>query len=171
MAQPTLEERLRRIEDRQALEDLVCRYAIAVDDQDWTAMAEILAAEAVLEKDPPIVGRDRVIASMRESRARMGLALHTPDYLLLTFDDDDHATGTAGAHIEVTMGGELVVGAMRYRDQYLRESGEWRIRCRSQEYFYVAPWTALGESLLSDLRIRWPGRAATMAHLGGLTTP
>ena len=39
--------RLRRLEDRAAIHDLVARYALAVDDHDYAALQGMYAADAV----------------------------------------------------------------------------------------------------------------------------
>lgn len=161
-----LEERLRRLEDRLELEDLVVRYSVAIDDQDFEALNDIYATDAVAEGSPPVRGREKVVDALRVARSNLGVTIHTPDFLLLDFESETAATGTQGAHLELAMGGEAVFGAMRYLDRYKKEDGRWWIVSREQKFFYVTPWQGLRDTLLSSSRIRWPGAEPAAAHLG-----
>jgi hypothetical protein len=154
-----IESRIRRLEDRAELEDLVVRYFIAADDGDYETLATIFSADARFSAGSFDGGSSRsaVVESLRASGASMGPTVHTPNYTLLTFKGDDSATGLIGAHLELSLGGRTMFGAVRYVDEYVRAEGRWQIRSRHMRTIHIAPWEDVGTSLTEELNIRWPG--------------
>lgn len=159
-----LQRRLRRLEDRAELEDLVVRYFLACDDDDWDALYEVFSADAEFAD---AFGRDQVVEVMRESRAEMGPSVHTPDATLFSFDeqDEDVARGVVAAHWELSIAGRTLYGAVRYEDEYARERERWRIRRRAIRIRHLGPWEEIASSLTSATPVRWPGRAPAPADL------
>ncbi len=157
-----LAARVRRIEDRFALQDLVVRYFNACDEEDYDALAETFATDAEFAD---AYGRDQVVEILREDRSTMGTTIHSPDSMLFTFTGEDTATGVIGAHCELARGGASLYGAMRYVDEYVRERGDWRILRREIRLFHIGPWTEIAESLTGDTPVRWPGRPPAPADL------
>ncbi|MDO8212567.1 nuclear transport factor 2 family protein [Conexibacter sp. CPCC 206217] len=159
-----LGRRLRRLEDRAELHDLVVRYFFACDDDDWDALSEVFSNDAEFAG---AFGRDQVVEVMAESRSEMGPTIHTPDGILFTFDegDDDVAHGVIGAHWELSVDGRTLYGAVRYEDEYVRERGSWRIRRRSHRVAHIGPWEEVATSLTTETPVRWPGRAPAAADL------
>jgi 3-phenylpropionate/cinnamic acid dioxygenase small subunit len=162
-----LEGRIRRLEDRAELQDLLVRYFLAADDDDYPALAETFASDATFTAGGFDGGSSRaeVVEFIRADRRNMGPTIHTLNYSLFSFQDDDHATGVVGAHLELSRGGSTLFGAVRYADQYVREEGRWRIRHRNMLTIHVGPWEQVGSSLTSELRVRWPGAAPQKADL------
>lgn len=156
-----LERRIRRLEDRVELQDLVVRYFIASDDDDYAMLASTFARDGVFSAGsfPGGVGRDAVVECLRSGRKMMGPTVHTPNYTLFTFKDDDHATGLVGAHLELSIGGRTVFGAVRYVDEYVRLDGRWQFSKRDMRTIHMGPWEDVGSSLTADLNVRWPGVA------------
>jgi hypothetical protein len=156
----TVEERLRRLEDRQELADLVVRYFNACDEQDFDAVAETFATDGEMGEG---YGRDQVAELIREDRSLMGPTIHSPDSMLFTFTDDDHASGVIAAHCELSRGGRTLYGAMRYLDTYVRERGTWRIATREVRMIHVGGWDEVGDSLSGEAPVRWPGEPPAAA--------
>jgi hypothetical protein len=156
-----LDRRIRRLEDRAELQDLVVRYFLAVDDDIYEALADTFASDATFSAGSFVGGRgrDNVVEFLRNDRLNMGPTVHTPNYSLFAFQDEDHATGTTGAHLELARGGRTLFGAVRYIDTFVREEGAWRIRAREMRTVHVGPWEDVGTSLTSELCVRWPGAA------------
>lgn len=102
-------------------------------------------------------GRHGIVDFIAASRAKMGLTVHTPNYGLYTFADDDHATGLVGAHLELVLAGQSLFGAVRYDDQYVRTHEGWLIERRDMRTVYIAPMTDLSDALQSERPVRWPG--------------
>lgn len=154
-----LERRIRRLEDRAELNDLIVDYFLASDGDDFEGIAASFTEDAVFSASgaPAGKGRAGITAFIRGARAHMGLTLHTPNYVRLRFEDDDHASGIVGAHLELVIGNETLFGAVRYIDAYRREDGRWRIAARDMRTIHIAPWSDVGEAMASATPARWTG--------------
>jgi uncharacterized protein (TIGR02246 family) len=156
---PSLEDRIRKLEDRAALQDLVADYFKATDDDDYAALAAFFTEDASFGASgfDGGGGRDGIIAFLRRARAGMRQTVHTPNYLQLRFTDDDHASGVVAAHLELGMGDQTVYGAVRYLDSYVRIDGRWQISSRDMKVIHIGPWADAGTSLSTQQNVRWPG--------------
>ncbi len=154
-----LEERVRRLEDRGELNDLVVSYFLAADGDDLEGVGNSFTDAATFSASGTIAaeGRDGIVDFIRVSREHMGLTIHTPHYAQFTFDDPDRARGLVGAHLELVLSGVAVFGAVRYVDAYERVAGEWRIHRRDMRTIHIAPWLEVGQSFESATPVRWPG--------------
>jgi len=158
----TVEDRIRRLEDRAALDDLVVRYFLAADGDDLEGVGDSFMPDATFASSGVInaTGRQGIVGFIAASRAQMGLTLHTPNYGLYTFTDDDHAAGLVGAHLEIVIASQSLFGAVRYQDQYVRTREGWLIASRDMRTVYIAPMNELGDAFQSNLPVRWPGVSA-----------
>ena len=156
---PLLEERIRRLEDRAAIQDLVAVYFRAADDDDYALMAQCFTLDARFEASgfEDAAGRDGIVAVLKAARAGMGQTVHTPNYVHIRFDGADAAQGLVCAHLELGLGEATYFGAVRYIDQYAREDGAWRIAVRAMKVVHMAPWSDVKTSLTIPLNVRWPG--------------
>jgi hypothetical protein len=154
-----IEDRIRRLEDRTALDDLVVRYFLAADDDNLQGISASFTEDATFASSGVVnaSGRQGIVDFIVASRAHMGLTVHTPNYTLYTFGDEDHATGLIGAHLELVLGGQSLFGAVRYEDEYVRAIEGWRIARRDMQTIHIAPWSEVGDALRSDFPVRWPG--------------
>ena len=155
----TLEERIRKLEDRAELHDLVIAYFRATDDDDYDIMAACFAPDArfVASGFDGGSGRDKVIEFLRAARAGMKQTVHTPNYVQIEFQGDDRATGLIAAHLELGMGDDTVYAAVRYIDAYRRIDDRWQIESREMRAIHVGTWDQAGSSLSTPLNVRWPG--------------
>ena len=140
----TIEARIRRIEDRQALRDLVGRYALAADNMDLGAMAALFTPAArfgTVDGSSLQAGRDAIIEYFR-GRFR-GPRFHTMNEHLVEWDesDGDRARGLVTGHSEAWSGEELYVAAIRYHDRYVRHDGRWLFDERLLGFLYLVPAT------------------------------
>jgi len=162
----TLEARVRRLEDRQELSDLVARYGRVVDDRDADALRELYAADAVFDAVAgPITGRDAVVDYYRQRFHAYGPSFHVPHSQTVEFLDDDEATGVVTAHAELAMPEGTFWVALRYQDRYVRGEGRWRFRERRVQQLYAMPLRELLDDLGAPDRLRWPGRPTAPADL------
>ncbi|WP_404478609.1 nuclear transport factor 2 family protein [Novosphingobium sp. BL-52-GroH] len=154
-----LEERIKRLEDRAALNDLVVGYFLAADGDDLEGVRSSFTDTATFSASGVLAGagRDAIVAFIKASREQMGLTIHTPHYAQLAFDGPDQARGLVGAHLELVLGGTAVCGAVRYVDEYHRVGEDWRIHSRDMRTIYIAPWQQVGDAFASDTPVRWPG--------------
>lgn len=155
----TLEDRVRRLEDRADLQDLVAAYFLATDDDDFEQLGASFASTATFAASgyPDSAGRADVVAFLKAARADMGQTVHTPHYVHLEFQSDDAATGVVVAHLELGIGGQTHYAAVRYLDRYRRENGGWVFAHREMRAVYVTAWADIGSALTTPLNIRWPG--------------
>lgn len=158
-----LEQRIRLLEDRAAISDLVVSYFLASDDDDSEGLAASFTEDATFSSSGQCnaTGRDEIVAFIKAARSHMGLTIHTPNYVQCRFETDDRATGLVGAHLELVLGGSSIFGAVRYVDKYLRKDGVWRFAARDMRTVHIAPWSDVGEAFASTTPVRWPGAQGT----------
>jgi ketosteroid isomerase-like protein len=151
--------RVSRLEDRVELEELVVRYFLASDEDDLDAIRGAFSNDASFAVSGHVLGTgpDGIVSFIVGQRENMGLTLHTPNYVLFTFEGENVARGLVGAHLELVLGGQSTFGAVRYQDEYVREDGRWRIRTRDMRTIHIAPWTDVAEAFASETPQRWPG--------------
>lgn len=153
-----LEERIRLLEDRAELQELVARYGRLVDDRDLAGVADLYTADAVFDSTHgPISGRDAVIEYYRGQLSRYGMSYHYPHSHAIEFTGPDEATGIVSAHAELAIGDTAFVVALRYLDDYRREGGRWLFHRRRALQLYAAPLADLPAVLCGTHRKRWPG--------------
>jgi hypothetical protein len=161
----SIEQRLRRLEDRAAINDLVVGYFLAADGDDLNGVGASFTDDATFSSSGVInaSGRQGIVDFISGARDHMGLTIHTPHYAQLAFDGDDAADGIVGAHLELALGENSVCAAVRYVDRYARVNDRWLISTRDMRTIYVAPWADVGEAFASASPVRWPGAAATVS--------
>lgn len=169
-----LEDRIRRLEDRVELLDLVAGYFLASDDDDLAALRECFCEDArfIASGFNGGAGREGIIAFLKEARAAMGQTVHTIHHAQISFPAPDEASGIVTAHLELGLGDETCLGAVRYFDTYRRVGGRWRIASREMKIVYLNPWKDMGSSLTQPLNVRFPGAPAQPSDLprpGGTT--
>jgi hypothetical protein len=157
-----LENRVARLEDRAEINDLVVRYFLASDGDDFATIAASFSSDATFASSGQLCGEgpEGIAEFIRGARTHMGLTIHTPHYVQITFDDADHARGLVGAHLELVLAGSTIYGPVRYVDEYVRVDGNWLIRRRDMRTIAIAPWAEFGAALESETPVRWPGSAA-----------
>jgi hypothetical protein len=154
-----LESRIRRLEDRQELWDLAARYCQVVDDRDIDGIVSVFSSDpTVKHADGSVGGRGpEGVRAYYEGRLKgVGVCFHYPHTQLVEFDGDDRASADVNSHAEMAVDGQMIVGALRYRDEYVREAGAWKIAQRTMRFFYLMPAIELPERLLGPDRKRWP---------------
>lgn len=163
----SLEQRVRRLEDRFAINDLVVRYATLLDDAQWDDLGELFTEDGVFASpNSTTTGRAAVVENFRVKHAPFPVTWHDPHGVVVEFDDDDRARGTVIGYAELANADDTVVTSIRYQDDYRRENGRWRFARRHVLSVYGMPVQehaagALGRSE----RKRWPGRPAGAAEL------
>jgi uncharacterized protein (TIGR02246 family) len=157
---------LGRLMDRAELQDLVNRYAMAVDDHDLAAVAGMYTEDACfVRRGRTAAGRAEVLSSLEKSMRRYGPTIHTTHALVISWDDENNARGVATGHAELALHGELMLAAYRYRDRYRREARGWRFAQRELRFIYGGPAAARPAIFAGELRLRWPDEPATAADL------
>ncbi|MGI9624386.1 MAG: nuclear transport factor 2 family protein [Acidimicrobiales bacterium] len=162
-----LENRVRQLEDRAEITQLVARYGPAVDDREYENLAELYTQESVFDTvGGRITGRDEVIAYYKMKGDEYGATYHYPVSVEVHLDGPDDAHGVVCAHAELSIGDEAVAVALRYHDTYQREDDAWRFQERNVKILYVLPFAELDSGLAAHDRVRWPGMPRAAAALG-----
>lgn len=161
-----LEARIRRLEDRAEITELVNRYALAVDDRDWAAIAQMYARDSVFDSVMGrFEGRDAVVAYYRDRTEQFGATFHVPHNVSLSFGGSGRADGIVAAHAELAIDHQTVMIALRYLDAYVHEEGSWRFLERQVQQLYAMPLADLHTGLAETRRKRWPGTDPSPAEL------
>ena len=141
---PTLEERVRHLEDRVAIGELIARYCLVMDNRDvdaieslFTPDARVWSADGVMDAQ----GRQAVVEMFMGRFTVPGPSnLFTHDRIV-EFDhmDPDRATGLVLAHVGMQRNGQQILAAIRYQDVYQRCEGRWRFRERGLSFASNVP--------------------------------
>lgn len=134
----------RRLADIRAIEDLAIAYANALDTRDWARWESLFVPDAEIDYTSAggISGNPAELAAwLPGAFAAFEWCMHSMSTHEITFDDDDHATGTI--HVlnrnGVTHEGvpEIFdVGAV-YHDAYVRVGDLWRFSRRFEHTLYL----------------------------------
>ena len=154
-----LEERIRKLEDRAEIQDLVARYFKATDDDDDATLADCFTRDTrfIATGFEGGAGRESVLVFLKAARSNMQQTVHTPNYTHIAFTGSNDADGTVMAHLEIGIGGTTVYGAVRYLDRYRREDGHWRIASREMRAVHLGGWDLVAGSMTDPRNVRWPG--------------
>jgi hypothetical protein len=162
----SLERRIRRLEDRQELADLVAAYGRLVDDRDWVAVEALYALDSVFDTvGGRITGRKAVREYYESRTSQFGPTFHYPHTWEVFFDGDDAARGIVTSHAELAIDGDAVWIAQRYHDKYLRTADGWRFQERKVNFLYVLPLRELPSRMAQRKRTHWPKTEAREADI------
>ena len=153
----TLEQRLRRLEDKQALHDLAHLYGFVMDERDLDGLSSLFTEDARLGSEDGVFdaqGLETIAKTYQGRYDVLGATHHFVHSALSRFDDSDPdvAYGLVSGHAEVVRQGETMVVALRYHDVYRRTADGWRIAERVMGYMYYLPVTDYVATMKSDDR-------------------
>jgi ketosteroid isomerase-like protein len=155
------EQRLQRIEDRLAIQDLVSSYGILLDNRDYEAVGEMFTEDARFRQhvgDTDVRTREGIKAFYRERLADCGPSYHYHHGHVVDFDDDQHAHGIVTAHAEMGIEGRMILVGLRYHDAYVKgDDGRWRFTDRETWFHYFMPADELPARYSAEIRRTWPG--------------
>jgi hypothetical protein len=154
----SVEDRIRRIEDRQAIADLAVLYGFVMDERIVDAIPKLFTADATLRSADGVFaarGIDAIVSTYRGRFDVLGATNHYTHGHVIRFDenDPDVATGLLASHAEVVRTGKTMWVALRYRDVYRRTTEGWRFADRLMSYMYYVDVKDYDDVLKSDLRV------------------
>src|SRR5512138_2579895 len=116
---------VRELADREAIRELVGRYAECVWRKDAAGAGELFTDDCVMEPDTGQVlrGRNELVASYTQAFAENDFMPFVSNHLVEM--DRDRASGTCRLDLRATMNGTAMIGAGHYEDEYVRQAGEW----------------------------------------------
>ena len=133
MAELALEDRIRRVEDRAAIQDLVVLYGFVMDERDVPGIHRLFAHDATLRSQDGVfaaTGIDEIVKTYEGRFAALGPTNHVSHGHVVRFDDADPdvAAGLVAGHAEVVRDGKPMVVGLRYKDGYRRTAEGWRFQ-------------------------------------------
>ncbi len=154
-----LEKRLDRLESRAEILALISHYYKSCDDRDVPLLRSLFReSSSVWSADGRMKGEglDEIMQMYRKRFEVLGLSVHWTHDTVITFDpqDPDRATGEVFCHAEAVRNNQVLVGSLRYEDEYRREDGKWFFAKRLLKFLYYVPVQAYAEALVSPLRQR-----------------
>lgn len=164
-----LEARLRRIEDRFAINDLIARYGLVLDDRDMAGMPGLFTPDVEISSSDGGMnasGREAAVEMFRRRIKGLGPSNHFTHDRIVSFDDadPDRAQGLVLSHAEMNLRGAAMLAAIRYRDVYRRQDGQWRFASRALSFLYFLRADefadALGPGVAGRIRLYGDRRAA-----------
>ncbi len=154
-----LEERIDRLESYAAIQQLVSRYARALDARDMTAVVGCFNPNVQVGADR--FGREALEKWMSTLMSQMRTSVHLVANHVIDFHDSDTASGVVYTRdeLERTDTGEWLVGTIQYWDDYLRIDGEWCFDRRRLHRWYLVdalerPAPGIGVNTFDHIRER-----------------
>jgi 3-phenylpropionate/cinnamic acid dioxygenase small subunit len=122
-------------ESRDAIQGVLVRYARAVDTRDWTLFRSCFTSDVIADYGE--IGSWKGIESLAEFMIQGHLGMGRTQHLLTNFHmeiEDDRADTTTYVHSVTVLASHLddwidTIGT--YEDQFVRQTGEWRIARRT----------------------------------------
>ena len=169
-----LERRIQRLEDRNAITNLLARYYNAVDDRDIDVVGSLFCEDGVFGRyngTDRAEGRQAIIDFYHDRLGPVGPSFHYPHAIFIDFESDELASGVVTAHAEMGIEGKMVMVGFRYEDKYRKDpDGEWRFLERLTRFYYFMSHEELHDHYTDPIRIRWPGEPMPADLPDGLDT-
>lgn len=153
--------------DREQIEDLLVRYATALDSRDWELLAACFTADGVTdygEFGGVNTGSAAIVALCRGVLAGLDASQHIITNMVIAAEGD---TGTAVCYFQAqhvfrgTAGGDNYLVGGTYRDRLVRTSEGWRIAHRTLEPTWMDGNAAVFEAAAARLAGGANGGAAS----------
>ena len=130
---PTIEERLQRLEDRDAIHQLFIDYGRHLDAGDLDAYVSLFAADGQVMLGPmgKASGRDAIRALMGRVLARAGASYHLITSPSVSLDGNRATSSVMWTVVARDAEGKPKLAMLgRHEDELVREDGTWRISVR-----------------------------------------
>lgn len=129
-----VEMRLARIEAMLAIQQLACRYAMAVDQRDLETLGMLFVDDVDLKRHGR--GREALRAWFDPFLRTFYRSMHQICGHVIDIDDDGHARGKVYCRAEHESYGRWMVVIICYSDVYERRNGSWYFGYRKEEHWY-----------------------------------
>jgi ketosteroid isomerase-like protein len=133
-----LEERIRRLEDVEAIRALDARYCRLLDESDWPAFVALFTPDGTFDGLSRVTGHDALLAFF-SGLAGSGMTFwhHVSNHEIDVADDRARVRSLLWQPCVVD--GVPHVAAGRYTDELVRTERGWRYRLKRVRFSYWAP--------------------------------
>jgi SnoaL-like domain len=154
----SIEDRVRRLEDRNAIQDLAVMYGYVMDERVVDGIPRLFTDDATLRSADGVfsaTGLDEIVKTYQGRFDVLGPTNHFVHGHVVRFDDSDPdvATGIVSSHAEVFRNEQPMWVALRYQDTYRRTPDGWRFADRLMSYMYYVDVREYAEVLGQELRV------------------
>jgi hypothetical protein len=148
----SLEDRIRRVEDRAEIQELAVLYGFVMDERYEPGIRQLFCEDATLRSEDGVFaakGIEEIVTTYLGRFAKLGPTNHFSHGHVVKLDptDPDRATGLLASHAEVSRDGTAMQVALRYKDTYRRVDGRWRFADRLMGYMYYMPLAEMATDL------------------------
>jgi uncharacterized protein (TIGR02246 family) len=160
VSEDSLPARIQAIEDRNAIDDLVSVYCLAIDERDLDRFLSLFTEDAVVRHEDGVMRLDGLPAIREYYTQRFadyGVTFHTPHSRIVEFVSPDEATGVVTGHAEMSQDGELMLAAIKYTDLYRKVDGRWLFAERVLGFWYYMKASDLPAGFADGLRKHYRG--------------
>jgi hypothetical protein len=129
-----LSRRIDRVEAHLAIQQLACRYALAIDSRDLDTWVNLFVTDVDCGKLGK--GREALKKFIDPAVRTFYRCHHQVCGHVIDLVDAQNATGSVYCRAEHEADGKWIVMAICYFDTYARRSGQWYFVRRSEQHWY-----------------------------------
>jgi hypothetical protein len=126
-----MDDAVQQLVDRRDIEDLVHRYAFAIDARDWAAIDELFLPDAYVSGTTSQARYPEYIAALRPTVEQYHTTMHFLGNQLSRVEGDTGHVDTYAVAFHLGEGTPEIVVGVCYRDDVARIDGRWRITGRA----------------------------------------
>jgi 3-phenylpropionate/cinnamic acid dioxygenase small subunit len=128
--------------DKQEITEICYRYAMSIDSRDWTGLSNCFALDAVAHYEglPDCHDYQAIEDTCRGALTPLTASQHLIGNVVATVHGDtaDCVCYFQAQHVKQgTEGGDNLIIAGRYRDEFVRTGSGWRIAVRNLDVMWV----------------------------------
>jgi ketosteroid isomerase-like protein len=138
MTDREIESIVRELADKEAIRDLVRRYAHCVWKEDADGAIDLFADDGQMEiGERSITGREALLGAYRAMLVGLDLQPFVHNHVIELAGD--RAAGTCYLDLRATMDGKSMLGSGRYDDRYVRTAKGWKFASRRLTMKFLVP--------------------------------
>lgn len=149
--------RISRIESQLEIQQLVCRYARAMDARDIDEITTLFSPETNFGDDG--IGAEGARSFYERVLSDFYRSFHQVCGHVIEITNSSEARGTVYCRADHEVGESWILNLMIYYDRYVQREGRWQFKGRRPRYLYV------GDALVSPSSVafnHWPGREGAL---------